>query len=39
MWIGPSIPLAQDWLDRNEKCLQEAADDMHQSSSATNAAA
>ena len=39
MWIGPSIPLAQDWLDRNEKRLQEAADDNNQSSSATNAAA
>ena len=39
MWIGPSIPLAQDWLDRNEKRLKEAADENNQRSSATNAAA
>ena len=38
MWIGPSIPLAQDWLDRNEKRLQEAADGLHLGSRAANAA-
>ena len=39
MWIGPSIPLAQDWLDRNEKRLQGAAGDVHRCSRATNVSA
>ena len=30
MWIGPSIPLAKDWLERNEKRLHEAADEMNE---------
>jgi len=28
MWIGPSIPLAEDWMQRNQKRMQEAAEEM-----------
>jgi len=28
MWIGPGIPLAEDWMQRNQKRMQEAAEEM-----------
>ena len=27
MWIGPSIPLAEGWMQRNQKRMQEATDE------------
>jgi len=28
MWIGPSIPLSEAWMKRNEERLQKAAEEM-----------
>lgn len=28
MWVGPSIPLNAEWMQRNQERMQKAADDM-----------
>ena len=39
MWIGQSIPLAEDWLGRNQNRLQGVADEMNQAAIVKDAAA